>query len=182
MTDTIDEYMLQNFSQYKEFELISVYHQKIKEFLPFTIPPVYNSHQYGVLCELFKNTLYPKVENVIMSDRLIQSPACIISTKDGWTPNMERIMKAQALGGEGYKNYIGNQKIMELNYKHILIRKIIESLEYNSTFDYEKNIHLIYSISCLASGFTVSSVSDLCKNVYNNLEKEIFFSEKKVKS
>ena len=88
-------------------------------------------------------------------------------------------MKAQALGGDGYKNYIGNKKIMEINCKHLLIKKIIKLLEQGSTFDYEKNIHMIYNISCFSSGFTVTSILDLCTNLYDNLEKEIVLSEKK---
>lgn len=172
MTDTIDEYMLQNFSKYKEFELISVYHQNIKDFLPFTIS-IGNEQKYEQLLKLFKITLYPNVEDVIISNRLIQSPACIISTKNGWTPNMERIMKAQALGGEEYKNYIGNQKIIEINDKHLLIQKINRLLKQGININYERIIYMIYNISCLLSGFTVSNLSELCTNLYDNLEREI---------
>lgn len=177
MTDTIDEYMLQNFSKYQQFELISIYHQKIEDFLPVINPSV-NKLKYKQILTLFKNTLYPNVEDVVISNRLTRSPACIISTKDGWTPNMERIMKAQALGGEGYKNYIGNKKMMEINYKHPLIQKIIELLEQGDTFDFEGNIRMIYNISCLSSGFTVSSIFELTTKLYDNLEKEIINRKK----
>ena len=177
MTDTIDEYMLQNFSQYQEFELISVYHQKIQDFFPF-VKPIANEQKHEQLLSLFKDTLFPKVEDVIVSTRLTQSPACIVSTKNGWTPNMERIMKAQALGGEGYKNYIGNQKIMEINPNHPIIKKIIELLKNENTFDYNKNILMIYNISCLSSGFTVDSIFELSQNLYNNLNRELNNTDK----
>lgn len=172
MTDTIDEYMLQSFSQYQDFELISIYQPKIEDFLPI-IQKTEPEQTYSHVLSLFKETLYPNVKNVIISSRLTHSPACIVSTKDGWTPNMERIMKAQALGGEEYKDYIGNQKVMEINLQHPLIIKIHNLLEAEKTFDLKKNILMIYKISCLLSGFTVDSIFELSQNLYNNLNKEL---------
>tara|TARA_B100000963_G_C22082783_1_gene432957 strand:- start:116 stop:508 length:393 start_codon:yes stop_codon:yes gene_type:complete len=97
----------------------------------------------------------------------------MVSSKDGWTPNMERIMKAQALGGEDYKNFIGNQKIMEININHPIIRKIWTSLvRGEQSLEREKNIHLLYNISCLSSGFTVDSLPLLCQYLYQTISLE----------
>ena len=170
MTDTIDEYMLQNFHKYKDFELVSVYHEKISDYLP-----VQNKKRdsYDILLATFKEILIGKIEKVVISQRLTQSPACIISSKDGWTPNMERIMKAQALSGEGYKNYIGNQKIMEINIEHPLIIDINKCLAKDKRpSDLKEKIELIFNISCLSSGFTVENLPLLCKHLYGTLNFE----------
>lgn len=172
MFDTIDEYMLQGFNSYKDFQLISVYHEKIIDYLPISRLE-YSGKDHHILLSNFMNVLGSKVENVTISQRLVSSPSCMVSSKDGWTPNMERIMKAQALGGEDYKNFIGNQKIMEININHPIIRKIWTSLvRGEQSSETEKNIHLLYNISCLSSGFTVDSLPLLCQYLYQTIDFE----------
>ena len=172
MFDTIDEYMLQNFNSYKDFQLISVYHEKIIDYLPISRFE-YSDKEHHILLSNFMNVLRSKVENVTISQRLVSSPSCMVSSKDGWTPNMERIMKAQALGGENYKNFIGNQKIMEININHPIICKIWTSLvRGEQSSETEKNIHLLYNISCLSSGFTVDSLPLLCQYLYQTINLE----------
>jgi HSP90 family molecular chaperone len=172
MFDTIDEYMLQSFTKYKDFQLISVYHEKIIDYLPIMRLEHPDEH-HRLLLSKFRNALSEKVENVIISNRLVSSPSCMVSSKDGWTPNMERIMKAQALGGDSYKNFIGNQKIMELNINHPIIQKISKSLRNKEvSSEIEKNIHLLYNISCLSSGFTVDSLPLLCQYLYQTIDLE----------
>ena len=172
MFDTIDEYMLQSFTKYKDFQLISVYHEKIIDYLPISRLEHPIEH-HRLLLSKFRSILSEKVEDVIISNRLVSSPSCMVSSKDGWTPNMERIMKAQALGGDSYKNFIGNQKIMELNINHPIIRKISKSLTHKEeSSETEKNIHLLYNISCLSSGFTVDSLPLLCRYLYHTLDLE----------
>lgn len=172
MFDTIDEYMLQSFTKYKDFQLISVYHEKIIDYLPISKSEHPLEH-HQLLLTKFRKTLSQKVEDVIISNRLVFSPSCMVSSKDGWTPNMERIMKAQALGGDGYKSFIGNQKIMELNINHPIIQKISKSLSHKEeSSEIEKNINLLYNISCLSSGFTVDSLPLLCQYLYHTLDSE----------
>ena len=67
---------------------------------------------------------------------------------------------------------------MRINPKHPIIKKIIELLKNENTFDYNKNILMIYNISCLLSGFTVDSIFELSQNLYNNLNKELNNTDK----
>jgi molecular chaperone HtpG len=49
------------------------------------------------LCKLLKELLEKKVEKVTISNRLVSSPCCIVTSTYSWTVNMEQIMKALAL-------------------------------------------------------------------------------------
>merc|ERR1712051_877634 len=95
MTDPIDEYAIQ---QLKEFDG--------KTLLSATTEG---------LCKLMKEVLDDKVEKVVVSNRLADSPCCLVTGEYGWSANMERIMKAQALRDSSQSAYMSSKKTMEIN-------------------------------------------------------------------
>jgi molecular chaperone HtpG len=149
MSDPMDEYSMQQLKEYegKKFKNIS------KEGLQLTTDEEEKKKLEELkkateeLCKIIKDTLGEKVEKVVTTDRLSNSP-CVISTGEfGWTANMERIMKAQALRNSGMGSYMISKKTLEINPEHPIIlglRKKVEAdtllfchcLSYNSS---EKN-------------------------------------------
>merc|ERR1711868_238217 len=69
--------------------------------------------KYESLCQRMKEILDKKVEKVQISNRLVSSPCCIVTSQYGWTANMERIMKAQALRDTSTMGYMAAKKHME---------------------------------------------------------------------
>ena len=115
-----------------------------------------------------------RIESVTFSHRLTSSPSCVISNKKGWTPNMERIMKAQALGGKDFELVIKNHKTLELNINHQLIIDLINSLnEPSDSIRLKPMIEMLFNISSLESGFTIDSLPLLCKRLYEGLNLDI---------
>merc|ERR1711936_754782 len=83
----------------------------------------------GGLCKVMKDILDKKVEKVVVSSRLVSSPCCIVTSQYGWTANMERIMKAQALRDTSTMGYMAAKKHMEINPDHGIIENLRQRAE-----------------------------------------------------
>jgi molecular chaperone HtpG len=71
------------------------------------------------LIKVFKETLGDKVADVVVSKRLINSPATLVVGKDGLDPHMEKMMKMLQ------KDFAVNSKrILEINTAHPLIKNL----------------------------------------------------------
>merc|ERR1712070_676530 len=120
MTDPIDEYCVQQLKEYDGKKLVSV----TKEGLKFEESEEEKkaweelTADFEPLCKLMKEILGDKVEKVLMSERVTESPCVLVTGEYGWTANMERIMRAQALRDNSMSSYMASKKTMEINPKH----------------------------------------------------------------
>jgi len=105
------------------------------------------------LCDTIKETLEGEIEKVVVSTRIKDSPCCLVTSEYGWSANMERIMKAQALADTSQHQFMSSKKTMEINPEHPIISKLMETdLKAETT----KNlIWLMYESSLLNSGFSL---------------------------
>jgi molecular chaperone HtpG len=131
MTDTIDEYVVQQFTEYKECKLISV----SKEGIPLQLSEgeekqlQESTKHFQPLCDTIKTILGTNIEKVILSNRIVSSPCCLVSGEYGWSANMERIMKAQALGDKSMMSIMGAKRTLELNPDHEIIKGLFAKLD-----------------------------------------------------
>merc|ERR1711973_174404 len=108
MTEPIDEYVVQQLKEFEGKNLVSV----TKEGLELPEDEEEKEKIEG-LCKVMKDILDKKVEKVVVSSRLVSSPCCIVTSQYGWTANMERIMKAQALRDTSTMGYMAAKKHLE---------------------------------------------------------------------
>merc|ERR1712242_437989 len=117
MTEPIDEYVVQQLKEFDGKNLVSVTKEGLE--LPEDEDEKQKKEEdmkkFEGLCKVMKDILDKKVEKVVVSIRLVSSPCCIVTSQYGWTANMERIMKAQALRDTSTMGYMAAKKHLEIN-------------------------------------------------------------------
>merc|ERR1712098_908750 len=107
------------------------------------------------LCKVMKDIL-DKVEKVVVSSRLVTSPCCIVTSQYGWTANMERIMKAQALRDTSTMDYVAAKKHLEINPDHSIIENLRQRAEADKNDKSVKDlVMLLFETGLLSSGFSL---------------------------
>merc|ERR1711972_360668 len=131
MIDPIDEYCVNQLKEYDGHKLICITKEGLK--LSETEEEVKRKDElktkFDSLCASIKNILGEKVEKVQVSDRLVNSPCVLVTGEYGWSANMERIMKAQALRDNTMGAYMASKKTMEINPDHCIIEELKKRLE-----------------------------------------------------
>lgn len=156
MIDPIDEYVIQQLKDYEEKKLKNC----TKEGLEMDDTEDEKKRReeqkasYEKLCTLIKEVLGDKIEKCILSIRLANSPCALVTSEYGWSANMERIMKAQALRDASMSSYMVSKKTMEINPDHPVLVELKKKADADSGDRTIKDlIWLLYETSLLTSGF-----------------------------
>merc|ERR1712176_728533 len=123
MTEPIDEYVVQQLKEFDGKNLVSVTKEglELPEDEEEKKKKEADKAKFEPLCKVMKDILDKKVEKVVVSNRLVSSPCCIVTSQYGWTANMERIMKAQALRDTSTMGYMAAKKHLEINPDHSIV-------------------------------------------------------------
>jgi len=159
MVEPIDEYCVQQMKEYDSKKLTSITKDGLK-FEDETEEEKKKAEEEKAategLCKLIKEVLDDKVEKVAVSSRLVDSPCILVTGEFGWTANMERIMKAQALRDSSTASYMSSKKTMEINPTHAIIKSLREKAEADKGDKTVKDlIWLLFDTSMLTSGFSL---------------------------
>merc|ERR1719264_1243712 len=108
------------------------------------------------LSKVMKDILDKKVEKVNVSNRLVSSPCCIVTSQYGWTANMERIMKAQALRDTSTMGYMAAKKQLEINPDHAIVEALRAKADLDKNDKSVKDlVLLLFETALLSSGFAL---------------------------
>merc|ERR1712054_349355 len=158
MVDPIDEYAVQQLKEFDGHKLVSCTKEGlvIEETEEEKKEKEEKKSQFESLCRIMKDILGDKVEKVIVSDRVVDSPCVLVTGEYGWSANMERIMKAQALRDNSMSAYMASKKTLEINPSNPIIASLREKAEADQGDKTVKDlIWLLYDTSLLTSGFSL---------------------------
>merc|ERR1712170_104882 len=113
--------------------------------------------KFEKFCEQVKEILgTSRVEKVVVSNRLATSPCVIVTAEHGWSANMERIMKAQALRDNSTMGYMAAKKHLEINPDHSIINAINDKVQADPNDKSIKDlVMLLFETALLTSGFNL---------------------------
>ncbi|XP_032882421.1 heat shock protein HSP 90-alpha [Amblyraja radiata] len=173
MTEPIDEYCVQQLKEFDGKTLVSV----TKEGLELPEDEEEKKKQeekrahFENLCKIMKDILEKKIEKVTISNRLVASPCCIVTSTYGWTANMERIMKAQALRDNSTMGYMAAKKHLEINPDHPIIETLRQKAEADKNNKSVKDlVILLFETALLSSGFSLEDPQTHANRIYRMIK------------
>lgn len=162
MVDPIDEYVIQQLTEFDDKKLVSCTKEglELEQTDEEKTTQEENKQQYAGLLQKIKTVLGDKIEKVVLSNRLLSSPCCLVTGQHGWSANMERIMKAQALRDNSMTSFMLSKKTFEINNNHNIIKKLKDTYDANNDDKTVTNlVWLLYESSLLSGGFSLEDPS-----------------------
>merc|ERR1712106_68185 len=173
MTEPIDEYVVQQLKEFDGKNLVSVTKEglELPEDEEEKKKKEADKAKFEPLCKVMKDILDKKVEKVVVSNRLVSSPCCIVTSQYGWTANMERIMKAQALRDTSTMGYMAAKKHLEINPDHSIVENLRQRAETDKNDKSVKDlVLLLFETALLSSGFSLEDPAVHAKRIHRMIK------------
>ncbi|KAJ6902900.1 heat shock family protein [Populus alba x Populus x berolinensis] len=167
LIEPIDEVAIQNLQTYKEKKFVDISKEDLELGGDDEVKERETKQEYNLLCDWIKQQLGEKVAKVQVSKRLSSSPCVLVSGKFGWSANMERLMKAQALGDQSSLEFMRGRRILEINPDHPIIKDLNAACKNApDSSDAKRAVDLLYDTALISSGFTPDSPAELGGKIY----------------
>merc|ERR1712226_400042 len=180
MIDPIDEYCVGQLKEYDGHKLVCITKEGLK--LEGTEEDIKRKEELKVnfdsLCSSIKEILGDKVEKVVVSDRLVDSPCVLVTGEYGWSANMERIMKAQALRDNTMGTYMSSRKTLEINPENPIISELRKRTEADKGDKTVKDLALLlFETALLSSGFSLEEPATFANRIHRMINLGLSISD-----
>ncbi len=164
MTDPIDEYAVQHMDEFEDHKLMNASKEDLKfgdkEEKKEKKRREKAKENLKDFIEWYKKLLGEKVEKIVISNRLTTSPMAVVTGQYGYTANMERLMKAQALNDPTRYSFMASKKTVEINPYHPIIMKLHETSKDSPEDTTSKEMAwMLFDSACIQAGFDIDDQS-----------------------
>ena len=160
--DDVDEFMFQSMQEYDKNKFLSVQKANLDIDKKDPLKSNKKKKEDQFLVEI-KEVLKDKVKDVVASKRLSESPVCVVSG-EGLSLEMEKVLNQMPSS-----NNVKAEKIIEVNLKHRLIKKLFKNLELKK-YDIKYVANLLYNQALILEGLQPENPKELIDAITNLIE------------
>jgi heat shock protein beta len=173
LTDPVDEYLMQYLMDYEDRKFQNVSKEGLNIGKDSKAKELKDS--FKDLTKWWKGALASdNVDDVKISNRLADTPCVVVTSKFGWSANMERIMQSQTLSDASKQAYMRGKRVLEINPRHPIIKELRERVVKDSEdASVKKTAQLMYQTALMESGFVLSDPKDFASQIYDSVKSSL---------
>ncbi|XP_064946668.1 endoplasmin homolog isoform X1 [Musa acuminata AAA Group] len=175
-TDPVDEYLMQYLMDYEDKKFQNVSKEGLKLGKDSKLKDLKDS--FKELTNWWKDALSSEnVDSVKISNRLDNTPCVVVTSKYGWSANMEKIMQSQTLSDASKQAYMRGKRVLEINPRHPVIKELRDRVAQDSKDESLKHTaRLIYQTALMESGFILNDPKEFASSIYKSVQKSLDIS------